>query len=44
MINVFRPRTYREVAAEIAEGIESGDLGLEGNETRKTLPPSPGSR
>ena len=37
MINVFRPRTYQEVAAEIAEGLMSGDLVREGDETQEDL-------
>jgi hypothetical protein len=37
MINVFRPHTYREVAGKIAEGLRSGDLLLERDETQEGL-------
>jgi hypothetical protein len=37
MINVFRPHTYPEVAGTIAEGLRSGDLLLERDETQEDL-------
>jgi hypothetical protein len=37
MINAFRPHTYPELAAEIADGLRSGELLLERDETQDDL-------
>jgi hypothetical protein len=37
MINLFRPHTYQEVAREIAEGLGTGEVLLERDETREEL-------
>jgi hypothetical protein len=37
MINVFRPRTYPEVARELAEGLRFGDVLLGRDETQEEL-------
>ncbi len=37
MMNVIRPRTYQEVAGEIAEGLRSGDVLLDRDETQENL-------
>jgi hypothetical protein len=37
MINIFRPYTYRDVARELAEGLASGDVVLEEDDSSEDL-------